>query len=596
VSKPAALVMLEKHLIGVRARGENAVLMMDEAQNLSMDLLEEIRLLSNLEHRGDKLLQIFLVGQPELEAHLARHELRQLRQRITVHYRLNPLAPEETLGYIQHHINVAGGNGPSVFPADTCREIYRLSHGIPREINTLASSALIAAYADGSPSVRVEHIATAAAEGDFKSVLMSTRRPEPGPAPARPAPAVSSPPPVAAAPPAQAPQAPRQRVPAQSAEFFWPPLPEMATGASRPVAPAPASAIPAPEPAPPRPVEPQPAARDRGEITRGLMAAMRRAEAPPPPPPAQPTPQPMQRPQFASRPMPAPAPIPLPARNPAPPHVRPMMAPSMSPAMGSMAPAVSPVHSGDSSRADLSGLPPRLRDRLEREASREDAGSMPARNWLIAVTVIATLGMMLLLMQRFGAIDLPILRGAAGRPVARTQTAPSSLGSGAALGQKSADPTAALIDSLRREVETAKHSATLQSASATDREAQTTKPREQATTDQSLLDTPALPPLESGQPAETGTRASDPAAASSTHFGLGVAAYLDADRAREEKERLARDTGLPGMVLPYRDEGTTMYRVVLGRWSKTADAEKAANSLMEQGLINEARVVTVPQK
>ena len=298
------------------------------------------------------------------------------------------------------------------------------------------------------------------------------------------------------------------------------------------------------------------------------MAAMRRAEAPPPPPPAQPTPQPMQRPQFASRPMPAPAPIPLPARNPAPPQVRPMMAP-----------AVSPVHSGDSSRADLSGLPARLRDRLEREASREDAGSMPARNWLIAVTVIATLGMMLLLMQRFGAIDLPILRGAAGRPVARTQTAPSSLGSGAALGQKSADPTAALIDSLRREVETAKHSATLQSASATDREAQTTKPREQATTDQSLLDTPALPPLESGQPAETGTRASDPAAASSTHFGLGVAAYLDADRAREEKERLARDTGLPGMVLPYRDEGTTMYRVVLGRWSKTADAEKAANSL-----------------
>ncbi len=252
-----------------------------------------------------------------------------------------------------------------------------------------------------------------------------------------------------------------------------------------------------------------------------------------------------------------------------------------------MAPAVSPVHSGGSSRADLSGLPPRLRQRLEREASREDAGSMPARNWLIAVTVIASLGMMLLLMQRFGA----------GRPVARsTQTAPSNSGSGAALGQQSADPTAALIDSLRREVETAKHSATLQSASATDREAQTTKPREQPPTDQSLLDTPALPPLESGQPAETGTRASDPAAASSTHFGLGVAAYLDADRAREEKDRLARDTGLPGMVLPYRDEGTTMYRVVLGRWSKTADAEKAANSLMEQGLINEARVVTVPEK
>src|SRR5262249_24350017 len=145
ISKPAALVMLEKHLVAVRSRGEHAVLMMDEAQNLSMDLLEEIRLLSNLEHRGDKLLQIFLVGQPELEAHLARHELRQLRQRITVHYRLNPLPPEETQGYIQHHINVAGGNGPSVFPADTCRALSRLSPGVPRDITSLPSPALIAA-------------------------------------------------------------------------------------------------------------------------------------------------------------------------------------------------------------------------------------------------------------------------------------------------------------------------------------------------------------------------------------------------------------------------------------------------------------------
>ncbi|MFM8559243.1 MAG: ExeA family protein, partial [bacterium] len=150
VSKPAAFMALEKNLITVRARGEYAVLMMDEAQNLSMELLEEIRLLSNLEHKGEKLLQVFLVGQTELETHLARHELRQLRQRITVHYRLNPLSPDETLGYIHHHINVAGGNGAIVFPSDTCREIFRLTHGIPREINTLASAALIAAYADGS--------------------------------------------------------------------------------------------------------------------------------------------------------------------------------------------------------------------------------------------------------------------------------------------------------------------------------------------------------------------------------------------------------------------------------------------------------------
>src|SRR5262245_44797780 len=263
ISKPAALVALEKHLVQVRNRGENAVLMMDEAQNLSMDLLEEIRLLSNLEHKGDKLLQIFLVGQPELEAHLARHELRQLRQRITVHYRLNPLSSEETMGYIHHHINVAGGNGPSVFPPDTCREIHRLSHGIPREINTLASSALIAAYADGSPCVRLDHISTVAHEGDFKSVLSSLRTSEParplGGTPPAMSPQPPTLPPQVAATPAPPPSLPRRTPPAQSPEFTWPPLPHMQTGAGR-------------EPAPPAP-EARPTARDRGEITRGLMAA-----------------------------------------------------------------------------------------------------------------------------------------------------------------------------------------------------------------------------------------------------------------------------------------------------------------------------------
>src|SRR4029453_7940043 len=88
ISKPQALVQLERHLVAVRARGELAILLLDEAQNLERDQLEEIRLLSNLELDGQKLLQIFLVGQPELEAKLGRPELRQLRQRIVIHYRL----------------------------------------------------------------------------------------------------------------------------------------------------------------------------------------------------------------------------------------------------------------------------------------------------------------------------------------------------------------------------------------------------------------------------------------------------------------------------------------------------------------------------
>ncbi|MEY4374574.1 MAG: hypothetical protein RL760_740, partial [Candidatus Eisenbacteria bacterium] len=222
VSKPAALVALEKHLITVRARGEYAVLMMDEAQNLSMELLEEIRLLSNLEHKGEKLLQVFLVGQPELETHLGRHELRQLRQRITVHYRLNPLSPDETLGYIHHHINVAGGNGAIVFPSDTCREIFRLTHGIPREINTLASAALIAAYADGSPSVTLAHLAAVAMEGDFRSVVSSPAPRPTEPKPVAPEPQAVTPPPVAPRTMPLPPAAPAAQQPAIPANWPFP--------------------------------------------------------------------------------------------------------------------------------------------------------------------------------------------------------------------------------------------------------------------------------------------------------------------------------------------------------------------------------------
>ncbi len=567
VSKPALLVMLERHLIAVRGRGEHAVLMMDEAQNLSMDLLEEIRLLSNLEHRGEKLLQIFLVGQPELEAHLARHELRQLRQRITVHYRLNPLSPDETLGYIHHHINVAGGAGAVVFPSDTCREIYRLTHGIPREINTLASSALIAAYADSSPNVRVDHITAVAQEGDFRSVLSGpgTRPTEPTSAPPAPA---ASPPPVAAMPaappppiaampappPPPTPMPPPRVSPAEPAVASWPPLPQMRIEPPREV----------PIPPPPHRSERESfEERERGEISKGLLAAMRRAEVPVPPPP------PVRRQAFATSPQPTavPAPVPLPIR----------------PAPDSRTPKPHGV----------STMPSRFRDRIERELANEDGMTPVLRHWLIAVSVLATLGIMLILMQRFGAIDVPILRGAAGTQATRDGAGDPE---GSLLSPVSTDPTAALIDSLKREVETAKRGNDVQPASSA---------------------SPPARPRTTSTPASNGTaapvRASNGAAATQapptgpptnpessngggTHFGVGVASYLDMARATTESDRLAKETTLTSVVMPYRDAGTTMYRVVIGRWPTVADAEQTANSLMERGVINEARVVTIPKR
>src|SRR5580765_215914 len=109
-SKPQLLMCLERDLLAIRARGDRAILLLDEAQNLDRTLLEEIRLLSNLEVGGEKLVQVFLVGQPELEALLSQPELRQLRQRVSVHYRLSPLSQEDTERYIHHRITVAGGH------------------------------------------------------------------------------------------------------------------------------------------------------------------------------------------------------------------------------------------------------------------------------------------------------------------------------------------------------------------------------------------------------------------------------------------------------------------------------------------------------
>jgi len=171
VSKPMLMGQLERHLLVVRARGDFGILLVDEAQNLDRGLLEEVRLLSNLEAQGEKLLQIFLVGQPELEEKLMQPELRQLRQRIAVHYRLRPLNQEDTERYIHHRISVAGGHALTVFPSDACVEVFRMTHGIPREINTVAAQALLNAFVEDSPSVKPDHVLAVQRDTEFKSVL-----------------------------------------------------------------------------------------------------------------------------------------------------------------------------------------------------------------------------------------------------------------------------------------------------------------------------------------------------------------------------------------------------------------------------------------
>lgn len=134
-------------------KGRDIVLIIDEAQNLKFEVLEQIRLLSNLETDRQKLLQIVLLGQPELKEVLARDELRQLRQRILVHYELHPLSSADVSQYIQHRLSLAGGNGRPSFTRWALRAIHRGSGGIPRVVNNLCDKSLLSAFIRESDEV-----------------------------------------------------------------------------------------------------------------------------------------------------------------------------------------------------------------------------------------------------------------------------------------------------------------------------------------------------------------------------------------------------------------------------------------------------------
>lgn len=155
--------LLNQHLLTGHANGRRTVLLIDEAQNLSMEVLEQIRLLTNLETNKTKLLQIILVGQPELKESLKRQDLRQLNQRITARYHLLPLSLNETRAYIQHRLTVCNGR-PDIFKESAIRKIYKLSSGIPRMINILCDRALLGAYSTDTHIVTPAIVTAAANE------------------------------------------------------------------------------------------------------------------------------------------------------------------------------------------------------------------------------------------------------------------------------------------------------------------------------------------------------------------------------------------------------------------------------------------------
>jgi general secretion pathway protein A len=166
---------LYQHLLEAHRQGRRTVLIIDEAQNLSADVLEEIRLLTNLETAKDKLLQVILIGQPELYQLLKRPELRQVAQRITARYHLRPFSAEESYAYIRHRLKTAGG-GETLFTAGALRLVYRWAGGVPRLINILCDRALLGTYAHEKRCVDARTVWRARREVQGEGLRSSWRR------------------------------------------------------------------------------------------------------------------------------------------------------------------------------------------------------------------------------------------------------------------------------------------------------------------------------------------------------------------------------------------------------------------------------------
>jgi general secretion pathway protein A len=183
-SKSQILLRLYNWLLDRYRAGETAVLIVDEAQGLSDELLEEIRMMTNLETFTEKLLQIVLVGQPELEQKLKQPNLRQLRQRLTLRAKTYPLTAEETISYVAQRLRIAGWNGERIFDSESLLAIHQYSGGIPRVVNLICEHCLVSAFVDQQRMVTASVVEVVARDFDllenpFSGVASQSAQPLP---------------------------------------------------------------------------------------------------------------------------------------------------------------------------------------------------------------------------------------------------------------------------------------------------------------------------------------------------------------------------------------------------------------------------------
>ena len=181
--KSQILLRLYHWLLDRYRAGETAVLIVDEAQNLTDEVLEEIRMMTNLETFTEKLLQIVLVGQPELEHKLKLPQLRQLRQRLTLRAKTHPLTLEETKAYVQQRLRIAGSNGKQIFEPEAVTAVHRYAAGIPRVINLVCEHCLVSAFVDQQKTIGPAVVDAVARDFDLGDMHTPLPPPVSGPAP-----------------------------------------------------------------------------------------------------------------------------------------------------------------------------------------------------------------------------------------------------------------------------------------------------------------------------------------------------------------------------------------------------------------------------
>ena len=175
MSKVDLMQRIQAYLLKKHADNRQVVLFVEEAQSMPIETLEEIRLLSNLETDHNKLLQMVLFGQPELDEKLSQPHIRQLKERITHSFYLSPFPPDDTLQYLNFRLRAVGYKGPDIFNKKTAGVVKKYSDGLTRRINILADKSMLAAFSEGSHTVTSTHVKSAAQDSEFKKVVDSKK-------------------------------------------------------------------------------------------------------------------------------------------------------------------------------------------------------------------------------------------------------------------------------------------------------------------------------------------------------------------------------------------------------------------------------------